>query len=571
MPPAKKKPPAEKAGTGYMNRVKGLAWLPGERVERAPNNWRTHDERQRKVLRGLLAEVGVAGAVLAWVPDDSARAALRLVPTGDAKAFLAWLEAHPVPVRLIDGHMRRDEIRQMQPVLVTDLDEAEAKKALATFDPVGDLAGRDDSLLAELLADVGTPDQAGTADLLDELQKLVGASAGSGSAPGGGVHPGGDAYASVEVTDLRAPFPWFGGKTRAAPIIWGALGDVANFVEPFFGSGAVLLARPGGPGKIETVNDLDAWVACFWRAVAADPEGVARYADHPVNEADLHARHGWLIKQEDWRRKMLDHADPEYFDAKIAGWWVWGLCAWIGSGWCAMRDGGPSEQIPHLSGTGQVVHRLARSGPDEGRQVAGLSEKLPMLAHGARVNPASSVGRTPSEQLPHLGNAGRGVHRVHDGPSEQLPHLGGTGMDSAPGVHSGAISANVRDIMQRLQDRLRRVRVACGDWERVLSPAVTTGHGLTGIVLDPPYAEGADDLYGNHDKSISARVKAWAIAHGDDPLLRIAFCGYDGEHGDWPANWRTVHWKAQGGYGLGNGNPYRERIWLSPHCLEPAS
>lgn len=95
---------------------------------------------------------------------------------------------------------------------------------------------------------------------------------------------------------LRAPFPWFGGKSRAASIIWERFGDPANYIEPFAGSLAVLLARPTRP-RIETVNDLDCNVANFWRAVKADPEAVAKFADWPVNEADLHARHRWLVAQ----------------------------------------------------------------------------------------------------------------------------------------------------------------------------------------------------------------------------------------------------------------------------------
>ena len=43
---------------------------------------------------------------------------------------------------------------------------------------------------------------------------------------------------------LRAPFPYFGGKYRAAPTVWAALGDVGLYIEPFAGSAAVLLARP---------------------------------------------------------------------------------------------------------------------------------------------------------------------------------------------------------------------------------------------------------------------------------------------------------------------------------------
>lgn len=81
---------------------------------------------------------------------------------------------------------------------------------------------------------------------------------------------------------LRAPFPYFGGKSRAASLVWDALGDVPNYVEPFFGSGAVMLGRPTAP-RTETVNDLSCLLANFWRALKHDPEGVAEHADWPVN------------------------------------------------------------------------------------------------------------------------------------------------------------------------------------------------------------------------------------------------------------------------------------------------
>ena len=66
-------------------------------------------------------------------------------------------------------------------------------------------------------------------------------------------------------------------------------------------------------------------------------------------------------------------------------------------------------------------------------------------------------------------------------------------------------------------------------------------------------------------------VRRWAIANGDNPLLRIALCGYEGEH-DMPSSWECVPWKANGGYGgqskdHDNPNAKRERIWFSPHCL----
>jgi hypothetical protein len=52
-------------------------------------------------------------------------------------------------------------------------------------------------------------------------------------------------------------------------------------------------------------------------------------------------------------------------------------------------------------------------------------------------------------------------------------------------------------------------------------------------------------------------------------------CGYEGEHA-MPSTWRTIAWKAQGGManqgtGRGRDNANRERIWCSPHCLEPTT
>lgn len=303
------------------------------------------------------------------------------------------------------------------------------------------------------------------------------------------------------MTPLRAPFPWFGGKSRAAPIVWRAFGDVANYVEPFFGSGAVLLGRPHAP-RTETANDRDAYLANFWRAVQRDPGAVAAHADAPIHEADLHARHRWLLAQDGFREAML--TDPDFCDAKVAGWWVWGQCLWIGDGWCAPRRRG------------------------EGR---------------------------PSQQLPHLADAGMGIHR-------KLPHLGNAGRGPALSAYLGALA-----------ERLRGVRVACGDWSRVLGDSVTFRHGTTGVLLDPPYDDGAV-AYSAGGTGVSTDVRAWAVANGGNPDLRIALCGYEGEH-VLPDDWRVVEWKARGGYGATradgtNENAARERVWLSPHCLRDA-
>lgn len=39
----------------------------------------------------------------------------------------------------------------------------------------------------------------------------------------------------------KAPFPWAGGKSKAAPLVWDLLGDPHHYVEPFAGTMAVLL------------------------------------------------------------------------------------------------------------------------------------------------------------------------------------------------------------------------------------------------------------------------------------------------------------------------------------------
>ena len=40
---------------------------------------------------------------------------------------------------------------------------------------------------------------------------------------------------------MKAQFPYFGGKSRAVDLVWHAFGaECLNYVEPFFGSGAML-------------------------------------------------------------------------------------------------------------------------------------------------------------------------------------------------------------------------------------------------------------------------------------------------------------------------------------------
>jgi hypothetical protein len=79
------------------------------------------------------------------------------------------------------------------------------------------------------------------------------------------------------------------------------------------------------------------------------------------------------------------------------------------------------------------------------------------------------------------------------------------------------------------------------------------------------------------DEDIAHDVRAWAIENGDDPLFRIALCGYEHEHGSYmPDSWECVAWNAGKGYAgqnkkADNDNGATERIWFSPHCVKQAA
>ena len=327
-----------------------------------------------------------------------------------------------------------------------------------------------------------------------------------------------------EAQRFLPPFPWFGGKSRAAHLIWPRFGAADNYVEPFFGSGAVLFSRPDAPGT-ETINDKDRYVANFWRAIQSDPAAVAASANWPVNECDLEARHQWLVTA---GKTKLENTltDPHAFDAEIAGWWAWGLCAWIGSGWCSGEGPWRVNGGVWLRNAGQGVNR----------------------------------------QLPHLGDAGKGVNR-------KLPHLGDAGKGTSARHHEHLLL-----YFQSLSDRLRYTRICCGDWRRVLTPSVTFRHGKTAVLLDPPYGEGELDYTAGGNRDMTALdARAWAIENASNPDLRIALCGYDGQF-EMPDDWTIAEWSAAGGYSStaaeetqGQLNRHRERIWFSPNCISAES
>lgn len=153
--------------------------------------------------------------------------------------------------------------------------------------------------------------------------------------------------------------------------------------------------------------------------------------------------------------------------------------------------------------------------------------------------------------MPHLGDAGQGINR-----------------DSGPLTRR----AFIMDWFGKLHERLRDVRVTCGDWQRVLKDSVTTRHGMTAVFLDPPYEKGDMDYgAGGMGLGIADAVREWCAANGNNPKLRIVLCGHAGEHDALLEHgWHTRTWTAGGGYARTDeaiANRQSETIWCSPHCV----
>ncbi|MBI4564387.1 MAG: DNA modification methylase [Planctomycetes bacterium] len=118
------------------DRIVAFRRVKASAIKSHPRNWRTHPKRQREALKGILAEVGYADALLT-----------RELPDGS--------------LQLVDGHLRAETTPDMEvPVLVLDLDEQEAAKLLVSLDPLAAMAGSDGDRLEALLAEVKTSDEA---------------------------------------------------------------------------------------------------------------------------------------------------------------------------------------------------------------------------------------------------------------------------------------------------------------------------------------------------------------------------------------------------------------------------
>ena len=308
---------------------------------------------------------------------------------------------------------------------------------------------------------------------------------------------------------MLAPFPYFGGKRKVVADVWARLGSPKQYIEPFCGSAAILLGAPA-PAALEVIGDGSGFIANFWRAVKHQPDKVAEWADYPVSHIDLGARHVWLMEQRERLGAELQGIDYPG-DARVAGYWLWGQCSWIGSGWCEWNKAAKG-QIPHVSSAG--------------------------------------MGIQAKGQIPHVSDAGMGIQA-----KGKIPHISNAGMEADLLTSGGRTALRW---LREIADRLERVRVVHGDWTRCLNSHY--GKASTAVFLDPPY-RAYEKLYGECGASADA-VEAWAR---DNARLRIALCGHAGDY-DLPG-WDAVPWSRGAPTYSGAKTTALECIWYSPACL----
>jgi hypothetical protein len=313
---------------------------------------------------------------------------------------------------------------------------------------------------------------------------------------------------------LKAPFPWIGGKGSIMPMLWrDYLGDPLNLVVPFGGSFADLWTRPhwdveqgcfvvGRTYRTETVNDANAFLINAFRAIQAEPETVAQWCDWPVSEADQHSRHTWLCGftpepeeiptqfdkpglREAWlagwkasyqpfdpiafRERVM--GDPFYYDPQIGGFWIWGQCVWIGSGWCDWEV--IERRHLRMEWKRTNVH-----------QTGFVRKDIRLREQRTTLRPAQGIQSFRlHRQRPQLSYR-NGLVAL----ARQIPSLSGSRGATGTGVMAVGLRYNVGlvEFLKALATRLMNVHVVCGAWDRVLSPSATYLIGDTVVILDPP-------------------------------------------------------------------------------------
>lgn len=301
----------------------------------------------------------------------------------------------------------------------------------------------------------------------------------------------------------------------------------------------------------------------FWRALRADPLGVAWWADYPTVHQDLTARHVWLLE---WANKegVRLIGDATYYDTQVAGWWVWGISNWIGGEWCIL-DAGQRDKRP-------------RAGERSDVGVSAQRDSMPKVGDNA----GGQGVQAQRDRIPRVndnaGGVGSNIHRTDLGQWEQCSFVGGQGVqvnrpEFSPldGMPNGQ---RLLDWFYALAGRLARVIVLNRSWESAVTPTLLqhtpTGPKPTvGIFLDPPYLthdrkRGMYKSDRGEDPDKAARESyEWAVANGE--RFRIAYCAHS-EDFEVPPGWTFIK-GTMGGINLKERRSRREAVLFSPACV----
>lgn len=279
-----------------------------------------------------------------------------------------------------------------------------------------------------------------------------------------------------------------------------------------------------------------------------------------VHNCDLIARRGALNAASGVLLEKLC-ADETFFDARLAGYWVWGASCSIGNGMSGKNEGRPALK-ERARGVQSADLSMDEGKPIQEKKEGKASKSRPHLTSKGQ---GSNSG---SKSIPHLGG-GSGVHAK----SKRASREEGKEELAAP------FNISIYHWLRRLSERLRNVRVVCGDWSRICGGNWQTSIGKCGIFFDPPYGEMAQrtgGIYNVDSLTVAADVQAWCKTHGNNPDMRIVLAGYSEEHQALLAEgWREISWVAQGGYanqgkrgGKNKENRFKESLFLNPSCRD---
>ena len=421
---------------------------------------------------------------------------------------------------------------------------------------------------------------------------------------------------------LSSPFPYYGGKSRWIDTVFARIGKVGVWAEPLCGTAVMTLNNPF-PAPREVICELNSYIANFYRALVGDYPQTAWYADWPTNHHDLTARHRWLLAQGPELRERMT-ADPDDFDPKIAGWWVWGQSSWIGHGWC---DGTGWDQVPDMPAHGGHKGVAAQR-----RTHYPVEDKRPAIepTTGGR-GVQQQRDRVPGDQQPFACNktGGQGVQQQRDQmPRDGMPRMptksdrqgvaaqrrtgpGAEPRDGIPymGTHQGskgvAIQRNggagngtpampelvdpangildgsrLRPWFAAIAARLSRVIILNRSWESALTPSVlqqtpSSPKPSVGVFLDPPYrttrADGgkrSTGLYQGDTAAASDDVAAatyrWAVEYGDK--YRVAYCMHAGDF-PIPSGWTAETMGFSGHRDAAKREKAVDQVIFSPACV----